>query len=208
MNHPEPDAVVDWLRDALATSGYSQAALSRALCSRTNRLEDFTIINKVLAGRRKLRYDEIVTISAITSFPPPSTVARHLRVPLVGYVEAGAKITILNKTGQGEYFEELTPMPDGGTIQTVALEIKDDALGAVFEGWLAYFNDRKSPPKADAGRKLHAVGLADGAMYLRKIAPGTMPGRFNLWGNFGAPIFDAEVAWAEPIFAMLPKPDD
>jgi hypothetical protein len=206
MGNTSKTVIAEWLRDALAASQKSQSELSRELCRRQRRTEDHSIVNKVLAFRRDLRFDEIMTISAIAGVAPPPIADRHLSVPMFGVVEAGAKITPWNTAGQAELFPTGAPMPDGGNDKTVALEVKGDALGSAFEGWLAYFHNRRSPPSPDLGRLLCAVELEDGSQYVRKVSAGSSPGRFNLWGSFGDPMLDVQVAWAEPIFAMLPKP--
>lgn len=67
-----------WLKQALTTSGMTQAELSRRLTNRFNWPEDRSIINKILKGRRGLSATEAVQISDTTGYPLPAEIKRDI----------------------------------------------------------------------------------------------------------------------------------
>lgn len=88
--------VIDWLKAALATSGISQAELSRQLGVRRD------VITNVLKGKRSLKGGELLKIAKILNVPGPEQPATEERqltpealtatiryVPVVGEVAAG-----------------------------------------------------------------------------------------------------------------------
>jgi transcriptional regulator with XRE-family HTH domain len=125
-----------------------------------------------------------------------------LYVPLVGYVGAGS---------EAHYYavahENLDEVPaiDGSTPQTVAVEIRGDSLGAIFNRWLVYYDDVRRPVTSDLLRALCVVGLADDRILIKKLHPSTVPGVFDLISEHEAPIRGARVEWAAKVKAMTPR---
>ncbi len=91
-------------------------------------------------------------------------------VPLIGYVGAGAEAVLFGE-GQGQYDE--VPAPEGATDDTVAVEIRGESLGELFDRWLVFYDDVKRPLSSDMMGKLCVVGLADGRILVKKVARGT-----------------------------------
>jgi transcriptional regulator with XRE-family HTH domain len=120
---------------------------------------------------------------------------------IVGYVGAGA-VAHLFSDGQGPFGE--APLPPNGTNKTVAVEIRGDSLGAVFNNWYAYYDNIQQPPAEDLLGHLCVVAIADGRVVIKKLERGTSNGRFNL-GSDSEPIYNAEVLWAARVKALMPK---
>ncbi|MFL5063434.1 MAG: phage repressor protein [Xanthobacteraceae bacterium] len=121
-------------------------------------------------------------------------------VPVVGYVGAGA--AIYHHDAQGPFEHE--PAPDGSTESTVAVIIKGDSLGSLFEDWLVFYDDVRAPVTSDLIGKLCVVGLADGRVFVKRLTR-SKGGLFHLIGQFGDPILDVEVEWAARVKHMVPR---
>lgn len=194
-----------WLKEALDSSKISQSELSRRLTAKLGRSIDKAAVNKMLkpAGR-KIAADELLAIAEITAFPPPEpTDGPPATVPLVGMVGAGSHTSLF---GLGQDPHERVEAPDGSTEATVAVEIRGTSLGALFDRWLIFYDDVRNPPDDSLMRKLCVLGLRDGETILvKKISPGSRPGRYTLTSNADEPILDADVAWAAKVKAMVPR---
>lgn len=96
-------------------------------------------------------------------------------------------------------------MPRGGTEETVAVEVRGDSLGAPFDGWLIYYDERRDPPTDDMLGSLCVVGLASGQVVVKMLMRGRLPGHFDLFsGAGGAPTTDQVVVWAARVNAIMP----
>jgi transcriptional regulator with XRE-family HTH domain len=123
-------------------------------------------------------------------------------VPLVGYVGAGAAAHFYASADEGL---GTAPAPEGATASTVAVEIRGESLGALFEHWLVYYDEVRSPVTHDMIGRLCVVGLIDDRVLVKKIQRSKTPGLYHLLSNTEAPIFDAEVVWAARVKSMMPR---
>lgn len=121
-------------------------------------------------------------------------------VPLVGYVGAGAAAHYYEAADLGT-----APAPDGATPDTVAVEIRGESLGALFEHWLVYYDEVRSPVTSDMIGRLCVVGLIDERVLVKKLQRSKTPGLYHLLSNTEAPILDAEVIWAARVRSMMPR---
>lgn len=122
-------------------------------------------------------------------------------VPLIGYVSAGAQAVMIPLPA-GEL--DRVPRPPGASEKTVALEIRGDSLGAVFDRWLVFYDDIRSPVTPDLIGKLCVVGLPDGRVLVKKIRVGRN-GAFDLLSNTEEPIAGVEIHWAAAVKNMGPR---
>jgi SOS-response transcriptional repressor LexA len=123
-------------------------------------------------------------------------------VPLVGYVGAGAAAYFFGD--QGDLDD--VPAPEGATETTVAVEIRGDSLGALFDRWLVFYDDVHRPVTADQVGKLCVVGLPDGRILIKKLQRSrARQGLFHLLSNAEAPILDVEIEWAAKVLNMVPQ---
>jgi len=123
-------------------------------------------------------------------------------VPLVGYVGAGAEAHFYSDA-QGPFDE--VPAVEGATDKTVAVEIRGDSLGSFFDHALVYYDDMRAEVSPDMIGKLCVVGLSDGRVLVKKIRRGRGRAVFNLYGQFGEPIYDVPVEWAARVRNMVPR---
>lgn len=124
------------------------------------------------------------------------------QVQLVGYVAAGAAAHFFDD--QGDLGE--VDAPDGASDNTVAVEIRGDSLGALFDRWLVFYDDVHRPVTGDQLGKLCVVGLRDGRVLIKKIQRSrARSGLFHLLSNTEAPILDVEIEWAAKVLNMVPQ---
>ena len=123
-------------------------------------------------------------------------------VKLVGYVGAGAEAHFYSSADGG--LEEV-PAPDGSTPSTVAVEVRGESLGALFEHWLVYYDEVRSPVTPDMHGKLCVVGLHDDRVLVKQVKPSKASGLFHLLSNTEGPILDVEIAWAAKVKSMVPR---
>lgn len=146
----------------------------------------------LLTGRR-------VDVSDLVEDDKPSTWKRT--VPIVGYVGANSEAhTYAVPAGSLDDVEA----PDGSTEETVAVEIKGDSLGALFDRWIVFYDDVRSPVTSDLYGKLCVVGLADERILIKKIRP-RRDGRFDLLSNTDGTIENAAIEWAAKVKLMVPR---
>ncbi len=123
-------------------------------------------------------------------------------VPIAGFVSAGSEMTLYSE-GQGHHGE--VDAPDNASDKTIAVEIRGESLGPFFNGWLVFFDDVRSPVTDDIIGKLCVVGLGDGRVLIKRLIRSRTPHLFHLYGQFGDPILDVQVAWAAQVKSVMPR---
>lgn len=121
-------------------------------------------------------------------------------VPLVGYVAAGSEAHFLPAGDLGD-----VEAPDGSTPETVAVEIRGDSMGPLFDRWLIYYDDVRRPVTSDLYGRLCIVGLRDGRIMVKKLKKSRSKGLFHLISQADDPILDAELEWAARVKMMVPR---
>ena len=121
-------------------------------------------------------------------------------VPLVGFTVSDSNTVIFNDGS----FDDVEA-PKSATEHTVAVEIRGDSLGPVFDGWIAFYNDHRERPDPKIIGSLCIVGLADDRVMIKRIEHGQLQNRFTLKSNTQPPVYDAEIEWAAPLLDMRPK---
>lgn len=129
---------------------------------------------------------------------------RPSAVPLVGYVGAGSQAYFFAKREEGR---QKVATPNIAGAATRAIEVRtEDGLGALFESWLAFYNDDERGPvtKRHIGQ-LCIIGLHDGRTLVRRVQASKAPGFYHLIAPQAEPIFDIRVEWAARITGMSPR---
>ncbi|MER9355518.1 XRE family transcriptional regulator [Mesorhizobium sp. M0514] len=201
MNDPQRDIRV-WLHDELSQRGRGvKVALAKRLGIRPDAITRMMNMdpNK---ETREIRAHEADAMRRFFADEALADDPDRDSVPLVGYVGAGAAAHFYADT-QGEL--ERVPAPEGATQDTVAMEIRGESLGALFEHWLVYYDEIRSPVTTDMIGRLCVVGLIDDRVLVKKLQRAKSPGLFHLLSNTEAPILDAEVLWAAKVKSMVPR---
>lgn len=125
--------------------------------------------------------------------------ARH-EVQLVGDVRAGAEIRV----APDQQYLGTVPAPYDYTDKTVAVRIRGDSLGQIFDGWLAFYDDVRRPVTTDLIGELCVVWLPDGRAMIKQIKSGR-DGTYNLVSNVEDTIVGASVSAAAKVTDMRPR---
>ena len=150
---------------------------------------------------------EWILYGRVQTRPPEHRIAPNRRsrghaVPLVGYVGAGAEAHFY-ASGDSELGE--VDAPEGSTPNTVAVEVRGTSLGPLFERWLIFYDEVRSPVTPDMHARLCIVGLPDDRVLIKQLRPAATPGFFHLLSNNEPPILDQEVLWAATVKSMTPR---
>ena len=176
--------------------GWTQGEAAAALGTTRNQYV------KLEGGSRRLSDKWIKLASEAYGVDPGEVVTdRASTVPVAGYVGAGTEMHFYSEC-QGPFDE--APAPEDATPQTVAAEVRGQSLGPLFNGWRVYFDDRREAVTDDLIGRLCVVGLADGRVLVKQVLRARTEGRFELHGQFGEPVLDADVLWAARVTSMMP----
>lgn len=99
----------------------------------------------------------------------------------------------------------MVPAPDGSTDDTVACEIRGESLGPLFDHWLVFYDDVRTPVTPDLIGHLCVVGLPDGRVLVKRLQKAAGTGFFHLISNTEGPILDQPVDWAAKVKTMTPR---
>ncbi|MCW5695823.1 MAG: LexA family transcriptional regulator [Bauldia sp.] len=126
----------------------------------------------------------------------PLPKGRPALVPLVGYVGAGA---MAHFYGTADNPNEFVDAPEGATDKTVAVEIRGDSMGELFDRWIVYYDDIRSPVTPDLLGKICVVALADDRVLVKRIKQSRTEGLYHLLSANGEPILDVAILWAAKV---------
>ena len=178
-------------------AGLSQPALAELMGTTKNQLI------KLEKGDRRLTLDWIGRAADALGISAADIVAGAPNVvPLVGYVGAGAEAHFYATADDPN---ETVPAPDNWTPEMVAVEIRGESLGELFDHWLVFYDRVKTPVTADLIGRLCVVGLPDGRVLVKKIKASRATGVYHLLSNTEAPILDVEIDWAAKVKTMVPR---
>lgn len=197
-----PNMTVDWIREGLKEKRKTRSGLAKALGRSPSAVTD------LLNGSRRLRAEEIAVAAEYLGVDPPRLVGggrpRHPtgRVPLVGYVGAGA-IAHFYADAQGPFDD--VDAPDAAGASTVAVQIRGHSLGALFDNWLVFYDDVRDPPGDDMIGRMCVCGLADGRVLVKALKRSQVAGLWTLLSNTEPPIYDVALDWAALVREMRPR---
>lgn len=141
--------------------------------------------------------------AASAAGPPDDDAENGRTVPVVGYVQAGAQAQY--RPLHDSIIDRVDP-PHNATDKTVAFEIRGDSLGELFDQWLVFFDDVRSPVTPDLVGRLCVVGLEDGRVMIKKLTRGRK-GMYTLVSDRDRqdPIENVAVQWAARVKTMVPR---
>lgn len=197
-----PLPLKDQLRIFRENRGWSQSELARRAGVKPQ------TIQSIEAGRTLKPYN-IVAIAEALSTTAEMLMAgeqgngRPQCTPIIGVVRAGVQ-SIDYSQGQGN-LGEVEP-PAMATDSTVALEVRGDSMGGrVEDGDIVFYDERREPVTPDLYDRLCVIGASDGRVMLKKLKPGSRPGRFHLISYASDPEFDVPVDWAARVTNIRPR---
>lgn len=193
----------EWLDRGLSAKGHGAgAALARLL-----RISPVKV-TKMRKGEREPRAHELPIIEEFLGTPAPigkpPAVATQIQthsVHVVGYVGAGSQAHYY-AVAQGSLDE--VPAPLGANHKTVAVEIRGDSLGSIFDRWLVFYDDVRTPVTDDLIGKLCVIGLPNDQILVKKLRRGK-GGTYDLHSERGEPIRGVRPEWAARVRIMTPR---
>lgn len=196
----------DWVRAGLLKKGKSKGGLAKALGIHQSQ------ITRLVEGKRQLKAEEVSVVADYLGLPSPDTetkfeaeVADETGAPMVkvvGYVGAGAQRHFYS-VAQGDLDE--VPVPGRATPDTVAVEVRGDSLGSLFDRWLVFYDEIRRPVTSDLFGHLCVIGLADDRVLIKKLRRAG-DGYFDLISNDGTEtIRHVVVEWAAKVKGMVPR---
>jgi transcriptional regulator with XRE-family HTH domain len=159
---------------------------------------------KLERGERKLTERTIGSAARGFGVSEADVIADQRLVPLVGFVGAGAEAHFYAHA-QGPFDDEV-PAVEGSNDKTVAVEVRGDSLGSLFDRAFVYYDDRRNGVTDDLIGRLCVVGLHDGRILIKKIARSrSSPDLYHLSGQHGDPILDTPIEWAAHVKSIVPR---
>lgn len=123
---------------------------------------------------------------------------------IIGYVGADSGGEVIYATGQEA--GDLTPIPPGGTSETVALIVKGHSMRAFADdGALVYFEHQHTPPTPDMLNNVCIVETEDGRVLVKRLLKGSEKGLYDLESVVGPTIEDVRLVWAAEPTAIIPS---
>lgn len=191
VNDPETGRFITWIRDGLA-AGRSRGKTQTGLAQHLGIAH--VQVSRLLNGHRSLKVSEIPIIAEYLEVPPPPR-----QYPLVGDVGAGGIVTMTEWPG-GE--PEMVDGPDGLPFGTVAVSVTGGSLGPGFDGWRAFYSDRREPFHESWFRQLCVVGTGDGRVLVKWVRRGNKG--YMLMSGTGEIEEDVELVWAAKVSDLRP----
>lgn len=188
MSDRETKRYIDWVRKGLRRPGKTQTGLAEHLGIAHPQ------ISHLLAGNRQLKVSEIPAMAEYLEMPPPAR-----QYPLLGDVGAGGQIVEADWPGD----PDLVDGPEDAPSNTVAVNIKGDSLGHGFDGWRAFYANRRDPFDDTWIGHLCVVGTADGRVLIKWVRRGTHG--FNLISGTGSVEENVSLMWAAKVIDIKPK---
>lgn len=156
-------------------------------------------IQRLEKGTRRLSDQWIYRLAPVLGVSPGQLLESG--VPVVGKIGAGGSV-IFEDAGE----IDSVPRPPDTEGELIGLEVEGDSMLPKFDpGDVVYISP--SEPAADQTYlgAYCAVRLVTGETYLKILARGSKPGRFNLRSLNAAEMEDVEILWATPVRAILPR---
>ena len=190
------DHVVQRILKARNERGWSQAKLAAEINQAP------TTISSWERGRTEPGREDVRRIAAALGVPLTQLeLGERRQVPVVSFVGAGDAAHYY-EMAQGPF--NYVDAPDNAGADTVAGEVKGGSIGRLFDGWLIFWDEVRSPVTPDQHGELCVVGLPDGRV-LVKWLQAARDGRFHLLSQAEDPMFDQDVAWAAKVTNMRPR---
>lgn len=156
-------------------------------------------IDRWAAASRKLPIEWAIKLAPALSTSPEHLVFASRKVPIVGYVGAGAKVYSIDdaEMGAGALGEAEVDAPLNLGPDAVAVKVQGDSMRPAYRAGDLIFYDRRLESDFDTliGEEC-VVALDDGSHYIKEIGLGSEPGRWTLYSHNASPIPDVLIMWA------------
>lgn len=197
-----------WFQAKLRELGKTQRDLARALGI------DAPAVTQLLNGNRGVSIDEAAVIAnylhldiqtVLLQCGVPMVQNRGKTIKILGYVGAGDTVVPFEEDGGNPPLEEIEAPP--GYQDGCAVIVRGDSYSPRYlDGEILAYR----PNQADVGRLIGAevvCKVIDGRMLLKRLAKGSIPGRYTLLSlsPTSPPILDVELEWAARVDWHKPR---
>jgi hypothetical protein len=170
-----PTELCEWINRGLKPRG-SVSALAKLLGIAPSK------VSKMRYGLRAPQARELRIIEAYFGEPAPIDVGEAMtaslvpmRVRVIGNLIGGSRVVLLD----GRLDEIVVPEPV--PLATMAIEIRGEALGGLFDRWLLIYDDIRVPPSTDLRGSLCVIGLKDETVVKKLQNIAMLDGKPILW---------------------------
>ena len=165
-----------------------------------------TTIYRKERGDRQLRLEELQDYARALSCTPEELVSANLKVPVVGYVGAGAKVYPIDDNSRGNGLEMVDSPTGISNPDIVALYVRGESQEPQLEdGWVIFYYKRMEGVPHDCIGKLCVAARPNGEVMVKKVRQGSKPGLFHLLSKNADPILDTELSWASRVIDIRPS---
>lgn len=95
--------------------------------------------------------------------------------------------------------------PAGATDKTVAIKIRGNSLGHLFDGALAFYDDRRSPPDETHIGRICVCGLDNDRVFIKVVRASLTKGRYHLESVTAPTMYDQTIMWAARVWDIKPR---
>lgn len=165
-----------------------------------------TTIYRKERGDRQLRLEELEDYARALGCTVQSLVSETKKVPVVGYVGAGAKIYPIDDNAIGNGLEMVDSPTGIANPDICALYVRGESQEPQLEdGWILFYHKRSDGVPGDCIGRLCIVALPNGELMVKKIRQGSKPGIYHLISKNADPILDTELLWASRVIDIRPS---
>lgn len=193
------------LREARKTKGLSVIRIAKALGVSRQQIYRLEAGEQRVSRALALKLAPLIGISAqqlLFDVTPNARVVEPPTIPVKGYVGAGDRVYFY---GEDQGIEDAVLAPHNATPNMVGVEIKGDSLGKLWNGWIAFYDQRHDPPTENLIGKLCIVGAIDGRVMIKRLLRGSTAGLWLLTSPNADPLLDQELEWAAEVRAITPR---
>lgn len=127
---------------------------------------------------------------------------RRHKVPVIGYIGAGAEVHTIDDHPKGQGLDLVDPPQ--GISDCVAARIKGDSMHPLRDGWLIFWAKHQDGIPDDCLGELCVVQVKDGPLLVKDVRRGTKKGLYRLESWNAPPREDVAVEWASRIIDIRP----
>jgi phage repressor protein C with HTH and peptisase S24 domain len=165
-----------------------------------------TTIYRKERGNRQLRMEELEDYARALGCNVQSLVGDVKRVPVVGFVGAGAKIYPIDDHANGNGLDFVDSPTGISDPKIVAVYVRGDSQEPLLEdGYILFYHKKSEGVEPDSIGRLCIVALVNGEIMIKKVKKGSIHNRYHLISKNADPILDAELIWASKVIDIRPS---
>jgi len=131
------------------------------------------------------------------------SVHAQLTVPIIGAINSGGEFAAYLDRPRSQL--ETVQAPPGAAPETVAAEIRPNALSSLFDNWMLFYDDVKTPVTPTMVGRLCIIQIDDGRVLVRRLRTSSRRGTYHLISHLDATMFDQTLTWASPVRTLIPR---